>query len=75
MAAHADKGSSEAEMAAVNEAYEVLSNPGTSSIFPFPPAQARKHSIPPPLLFQISNAASTQGKTRTILIMDSWSWK
>lgn len=30
MTAHPDKGGSEAKMAAVNEAYEVLSNPGTS---------------------------------------------
>lgn len=28
MTAHPDKGGSEAKMAAVNEAYEVLSNPG-----------------------------------------------
>ena len=31
MTAHPDKGGSEAKMAAVNEAYEVLSNPGKSS--------------------------------------------
>lgn len=30
MTAHPDKGGSEAKMAAVNEAYEVLSNPGSS---------------------------------------------
>jgi DnaJ family protein C protein 3 len=30
MKAHPDKGGSEAKMAAVNEAYEVLSKPGTS---------------------------------------------
>jgi len=30
MSAHPDKGGSEAKMAAVNEAYEVLSNPGTA---------------------------------------------
>ena len=30
MTAHPDKGGSEAKMAAVNEAYEVLSNPGMS---------------------------------------------
>ncbi|KIM77024.1 hypothetical protein PILCRDRAFT_825768 [Piloderma croceum F 1598] len=30
MTAHPDKGGSEAKMAAVNEAYEVLSNPGTA---------------------------------------------
>jgi len=37
MTAHPDKGGSEAKMAAVNEAYEVLSNPGTSfsPILPF----------------------------------------
>lgn len=29
MTAHPDKGGSEAKMATVNEAYEVLSNPGT----------------------------------------------
>ena len=29
MTAHPDKGGSEAKMAGVNEAYEVLSNPGT----------------------------------------------
>jgi curved DNA-binding protein CbpA len=29
MKAHPDKGGTEAKMAAVNEAYEVLSNPGT----------------------------------------------
>ena len=29
LTAHPDKGGSEAKMAAVNEAYEVLSNPGT----------------------------------------------
>lgn len=29
MKAHPDKGGSEAKMATVNEAYEVLSNPGT----------------------------------------------
>lgn len=28
MTAHPDKGGSESKMAAVNEAYEVLSNPG-----------------------------------------------
>jgi DnaJ homolog subfamily C member 3 len=28
MTAHPDKGGSEAKMAAVNEAYEVLNNPG-----------------------------------------------
>jgi curved DNA-binding protein CbpA len=33
MTAHPDKGGSEAKMASVNEAYEVLSKPGT---FPFP---------------------------------------
>ena len=32
MTAHPDKGGSEAKMAAVNEAYEVLSNPGVSSL-------------------------------------------
>lgn len=32
MTAHPDKGGSEAKMAAVNEAYEVLSNPGESSL-------------------------------------------
>lgn len=31
MVAHPDKGGSEAKMASVNEAYEVLSNPGESS--------------------------------------------
>lgn len=31
MIAHPDKGGSEAKMAAVNEAYEVLSDPGESS--------------------------------------------
>lgn len=32
MTAHPDKGGSEVKMAAVNEAYEVLSNPGESSL-------------------------------------------
>lgn len=31
MKAHPDKGGSEAKMASVNEAYEVLSKPGASS--------------------------------------------
>ena len=31
MSAHPDKGGSESKMAAVNEAYEVLSKPGESS--------------------------------------------
>ena len=31
--AHPDKGGSEAKMAAVNEAYEVLSDPGARSVF------------------------------------------
>lgn len=31
MTAHPDKGGSESKMAAVNEAYEVLSNPGKPS--------------------------------------------
>ena len=35
--AHPDKGGSEAKMAAVNEAYEVLSNPGTSLPIPTVP--------------------------------------
>ena len=33
MTAHPDKGGSEAKMAAVNEAYEVLNNPGTPHFF------------------------------------------
>jgi curved DNA-binding protein CbpA len=37
MTAHPDKGGSEAKMAAVNEAYEVLSNAGMSFTFSFPP--------------------------------------
>lgn len=34
--AHPDKGGSEQKMAAVNEAYEVLSKPGESISFPPP---------------------------------------
>lgn len=34
MQAHPDKGGSEAKMATVNEAYEVLSKPGTPFLFP-----------------------------------------
>ena len=70
MTAHPDKGGSEAKMAAVNEAYEVLSNPGKSSIVHFPLAHSRTHSTPPPLPFQISNAALTPGKTRMILWLE-----
>lgn len=33
MTAHPDKGGSEAKMATVNEAYEVLSNPGTVYLY------------------------------------------
>lgn len=44
MTAHPDKGGSEAKMAALNEAYEVLSNPGTFQLC-FPHASSTNNLI------------------------------
>ncbi len=51
LTAHPDKGGSEAKMAAVNEAYEVLSNPGASVllaiVMPVVSPSSRVHRAPP----------------------------
>lgn len=59
MTAHPDKGGSEAKMANVNEAYEVLSKPG-SKYHSFDPLFASLLNY----YFQISDAASTLAKIR-----------
>jgi curved DNA-binding protein CbpA len=62
MTAHPDKGGSEAKMAEVNEAYEVLSNPGKNS-------KLNVFAYLAHLIVQNYANASTMGMTQMILVL------
>ena len=64
MTAHPDKGGSEAKMAAINEAYEVLSNPGMS----MPPSVYSGSSTDTRSLFQ----NCVRGSTMAMILTTRW---